>query len=240
MNQSTKSRTTHALWVLAAKMVQKKCSQVEIRSALLVLPVVVLFARLAPCPDQGLNPENTISSNNLGSSGNMDIHNDIHNAPKCLQLAPLITYVYIPPTMLLILPLPSTLEQEGADDARSNTNATEDGDAHEPFPGDPVVDELPQVRGLHIGRFLIQQQVIVPAGLAVVAELVVSQGEVVEAFAASLGREAEYVGEEADAELLIVAVMGFHEALGGGEDSRRLADGWIVGSEGFFWFRCVL
>lgn len=121
-------------------------------------------------------------------------------------------YVPFPPTILAHLPFPSTLEQESADHTRGNTNATEDGDAHEAFPGDPVVDELPQVRGLHIGRFLIQQQVIIPAGLAVVAELVVSQGEVVEAFAATFGREAEYVGEEADAELLIVAVMGFYEA----------------------------
>lgn len=112
-------------------------------------------------------------------------------------------------------PPPRVPEDEGANDTGSDAHAAEDGHAHEALFGDLVVDELAQVRGLQVGGLLVDEEVVVPAGLAVVAELVVAEGEVVEALAAALGREAEDVGEEADAELLVAALVGFDEALGG-------------------------
>lgn len=98
-------------------------------------------------------------------------------------------------------------QQERTDDTGRNADAADDGDAEEPFLGDLVVDELAQVGGLEVGGLLVEEEVVVAAGLAVVAELVVAEGEVVEAFAAALGGDAEDVGEEADAELLVVAVV---------------------------------
>lgn len=83
--------------------------------------------------------------------------------------------------------------------ARCDRNAADDGDAHEPFLGDLVVDELAQVGGLEVSGFLFQQEIVVAAGLAVVSELVVAEGEVEEALAAALGGDAEDFGEEADA-----------------------------------------
>lgn len=98
-------------------------------------------------------------------------------------------------------------QQESTDDAGSDANAANDGDAQEALLGDLVVDELAQVSGLKVGGLLVEEQVVVATGLAVVAELVVAQGEVVEAFATAFGGDAEDVGEEADAELLVVAVV---------------------------------
>ncbi|KAH6607824.1 hypothetical protein Trco_004137 [Trichoderma cornu-damae] len=107
-------------------------------------------------------------------------------------------------------PLSSPLripQQKGADDTRGDADAADDGDAQEALLGDLVVDELAEVGGLEVGGFFVEEEVVVAAGLAVVAQLVVAEGEVVEAFAAALGGDAEDVGEEADAELLVVAVV---------------------------------
>lgn len=100
-------------------------------------------------------------------------------------------------------PLPRVPQDKRSHDTRSDANTAKNSDAHESLPCDLVVDELSQVRGLEVGRLLIEEQVVVPAGLGVVAELVVSEGEVVEALATALGGGAEDVGEEADAELLV-------------------------------------
>lgn len=98
-------------------------------------------------------------------------------------------------------------QQKGTHHTRRNANPADDGHAQEPLLGHLVVDELAQVGGLQVGGLLVEQQVVVAAGLAVVAQLVVAEGEVVEALAAALGRDAEDVGQEADAELLVVAVV---------------------------------
>lgn len=71
-----------------------------------------------------------------------------------------------------------------------------------------------KIRGL-----LVEEQVIVAASFGVVAELVVAESEVVEAFAAAFGGGAEDVGEEADTELLVCAGVGFYEALEDWSDS---------------------
>lgn len=98
-------------------------------------------------------------------------------------------------------------QQKRTHHTRSDANAANNGDAQKAFLGDLVVDELSQVGGLEVGGLLLEEEVVVAAGLAVVAELVVAEGEVVEALAAALGGDAEDVGEEADAELLVVAVV---------------------------------
>jgi hypothetical protein len=110
----------------------------------------------------------------------------------------------------LCLPPTSIFQEESTDDTRSDTHAAEDGDAHEAFLGDLVVDELAEVGGLEISGLFIKEEVVVAAGLGVVGEFVVAEGEVVEAFAAALGGEAEDFGKETNAELLVGAVVGFH------------------------------
>lgn len=111
------------------------------------------------------------------------------------------------------LPLSGILHDKGTDDASNQTDAAENGDTKESFLGYLVVDELAQVGGLQVGRLLVEEQVVVPASLAVAAELVVAEREVVEAFAAALRGDAEDFGEELDAELLVAAVCGLDEAL---------------------------
>ena len=106
-------------------------------------------------------------------------------------------------------------DEEGADDAGGDAHAAEDGDAHEALLGHLVVDELAQVGGLQVGGFAVEEHVVVAAGLGIAAQLVVAEGEVVQALAPALGRDAEDVGEEADAELLFAAVRGLDETLRG-------------------------
>lgn len=108
---------------------------------------------------------------------------------------------------LFSLPFPSVLEQKRSHDTSSNTNTTENSHAHQSLLGDLVINQLSQIRGLQVRRLLIEKKVVVTTSLAVVAELVVPQGEIVEAFATTFGREAEYIAEETDAELLVVAVV---------------------------------
>lgn len=115
------------------------------------------------------------------------------------------------------LPLSGILHDKRAHNAGGQADAAEDGDAEQPLLGDLVVDELAEVGGLEVGGLLVDEEVVVAAGLAVVAELVVAEGEVVEALAAALGGDAEDFGQEADAELLVAAVVGLDEALGGGQ-----------------------
>jgi hypothetical protein len=110
-------------------------------------------------------------------------------------------------------PPPCIPHEKRTHNPRSDTHTTEYGDAHETLPRDLVVDELAQVGGLEVGGLALEEQVIVAAGLGVAAELIVAESEVVEALAAALGGQAEDLGEEADAELLVVAVVGFYEAL---------------------------
>lgn len=102
-----------------------------------------------------------------------------------------VSFFFLSPTRIL--------QEESPDNASGDSHAAEDGDAHETLLGNLVVDELTEVGGLQVGGLLVEQEVVVPPGLGVVCELVVAEGEVVEAFAAALGGEAEDVGEETDA-----------------------------------------
>lgn len=123
-------------------------------------------------------------------------------------------------------PLAGILHDESADDAGGEADAAEDGDAEEPLLGDLVVDELAQVGGLQVGGLLVEEQVVVAAGLAVVAELVIAEGEVVQALAAALGGDAKDFGQEADAELLVAAVRGLDEALESRPVRERESQEW--------------
>lgn len=98
-------------------------------------------------------------------------------------------------------------QQKSTDNTSRDADAADNRHAEQALLGDLVVDELAQVGGLEVGGLLVEEEVVVAAGLAVVSELVVAEGEVVEALAAALGGDAEDVGEEADAELLVVAVV---------------------------------
>lgn len=90
-------------------------------------------------------------------------------------------------------------DQKRTDDAGGDSDAADDGDPHQPLLRDLVVHQLAQVRGLQVRGLLLEEEIVIAAGLAVVAELVVAEGEVVEALAAALGGDAEDLGEEADA-----------------------------------------
>lgn len=111
-------------------------------------------------------------------------------------------------------PLPADIpHQHPADHPSRHGEAADDGDAHQALARDLVVDERPQVARLQVRGLLLEQQVVVPPGLGVVAQLEVAQGQVVEALAAALGRGAEDLGEEDDAEVLVLAAGRFYEAL---------------------------
>jgi hypothetical protein len=132
------------------------------------------------------------------------------------------------------LPLLGVAEDEGTDDSGGDADTTEDGDTHEALLGDLIVDELAQAGGLEVGGFLVKEKVVVAAGLAVVAELVAPQGEVVKALAAALGGESEDFGQETDAELLVVALCRLDEAPGVvelGLDTGHLALLFELGAE---------
>lgn len=104
--------------------------------------------------------------------------------------------------------------QERPHHAGGHGHAAHDRHAHEPLLGDLVVDELPQVRRLQVRRLRLEELVVVPPRLGVVAQLVVAEGQVVEALAAAFRGGTEDLGEELDAELLVVAGVGLDEALG--------------------------
>lgn len=72
------------------------------------------------------------------------------------------------------LPLSRVSQKERSHYTSRDTNATQDGNSHETLAGNLVIDQLAQVGRLQIGGLLVEKQVVVPAGFAVVAQLVVS------------------------------------------------------------------
>src|ERR1700712_115974 len=91
---------------------------------------------------------------------------------------------------------PTAPKQEPPYYTSGNRNTAYYSNTHQSLLGHLIVDQSPQIRRLHVHRLLVQQQIIVPPRLAVVAQLVVSQCQVVQTFATSLGRHAEDLGEE--------------------------------------------
>lgn len=91
--------------------------------------------------------------------------------------------------------------------------ASHNSHAHQTLLVDFVLDQLAQALRLQIVRLDLHEVVVVSLRFSIVAEFVVSEGDVVEAFSSSLGALAVDVGEEADAFLLVAAVRGFDQAL---------------------------
>jgi hypothetical protein len=113
------------------------------------------------------------------------------------------------------LPPPSRFQQECAHQPRSDCDASHDCSAYETFLGNLVVDETLQASGLQICWLKFEQQLVVPPGLRIVAEFVVSEGEVVETLAATFTRPPEDVGQEAHAFLLVGTLVGLDQTLRG-------------------------
>lgn len=84
-----------------------------------------------------------------------------------------------------------TLEDKTAYYSSGQSQATHDRNAHQTLFGDLVIDQRTEAGSLQVPWFLLQQQIIVSPGFAVVSELVVPQGQVVETFASSLWGSAE-------------------------------------------------
>lgn len=70
--------------------------------------------------------------------------------------------------------LPLLAQQERTDNARRQTDTTDNGCPEKTLLGDLVIDELTEIRCLEVSRFLLEQVVVEAAGFSVVAELVVS------------------------------------------------------------------
>lgn len=83
--------------------------------------------------------------------------------------------MFIPLSCFILSP-PRVPQNESTYHASCDTDATEDGDSHEPFLGDLVIDELAEVGGLEVCRLLLHEEVVVAAGFGIVAELVVAEG----------------------------------------------------------------
>lgn len=109
----------------------------------------------------------------------------------------------------MILSSLGPLEDHTPNHPSSKRQTTHNRNSHQALPRHLVIDELPQTSRLHVRRFLVQEQVVVAPGLAVVAELEVSESKVVETFSATFGGGAEDFREETDAFLLVVASVGF-------------------------------
>lgn len=136
-------------------------------------------------------------------------------------------------------PLPlGTLENQAANNASSNSQTADNGHTDQALPGNLVVNQALEALGLQIVLLQIEQQLVVASGLGVIAQLVVAEGEVVEAFAAAVGRGAEDFGEQAHAFLLLGALCGFNQTLVNREEGRgqqEVGGGrWAVGG-GMFW-----
>lgn len=150
---------------------------------------------------------------------------DIQSPPTPVQLNCHHTYIYLENHAAYIAhestllwsrsPPPSRFQQECAHQPCSNCDASHDCSAYETFLGDLVVDETLQASSLQICWLKFEQQLVVPPGLRIVAEFVVSQGEVVETLATTLTRPPEDIGQEAHAFLLVGTVVRLDQALRG-------------------------
>ena len=116
------------------------------------------------------------------------------------------------------------LEDRTSHHTSSKGQTTHNRNTHQTFLGHLLINQRPQTGGLQVGRLLVQQEVVVAAGLAIVPELVVSEGEVVEAFSSSFGGGTEDLREQPDSFLLIVTSVGFDQTLDGQSDSQPTCD----------------
>lgn len=66
------------------------------------------------------------------------------------------------------LPSPGALENETTNHTSGHGQATHNGDSHQAFLGHLIINEGPQARGLQVGRFFLQEQIVVAPSLSVV------------------------------------------------------------------------
>ena len=117
-------------------------------------------------------------------------------------------------TVATHLPLPPYVPQQyAANYASRDSDAADDGNPHEAFLGHLVVNHCSQICRLQISGLLLREEVVVSPCLAVVAQLVVAQSEIVQALPASFWRGPKDLREEHYAEMLVGSCARLHETL---------------------------
>lgn len=113
------------------------------------------------------------------------------------------------------LPLPPScsFKYHSAYSSRCNGHTTEYCYSQQTFFGDLVINEPSQTPGLQIRWLVIEEEVIVSAGLCVIAQFVVSESQIVQAFPPPLRCVSKYLREQANAFLLFTAGGGFDQTL---------------------------
>lgn len=139
----------------------------------------------------------------------------VYQQPNAAQTSSVLSSLSHHPCHLFTVRLPPARapDEQASHYTCGHRDAAHDGNAHQTLLRDAVVDECLQAAGLEIGRLEVEQQLVVTAGLGIVAELVVAKRKVVKAFATALGAVAKDLGEEAHAFLLLTTLRGFDEAL---------------------------
>lgn len=113
----------------------------------------------------------------------------------------------------LSLPSLRTLEDHSPHQTSRQSQPTHNRDTQQPLLVDLLIDQRSQTSRLHVGRLLIQQQVVVASSFAIVPQLVVPQRQIVETFSSTFGRSTEDFRQQPDAFLLVVASSRFDQAL---------------------------
>lgn len=110
-------------------------------------------------------------------------------------------------------PLPRSPENQPSNHTRCDSQPAHDRRAHQALLVDLVVNQPFEAACLQVRRLEPQQQLVVPARVGVVAQLVVAQRQVVEALAPPLRRVAVDLRQQPHAFLCVLPVEGFDQAL---------------------------
>jgi hypothetical protein len=150
----------------------------------------------------------------------------INHIPKCVRVKPcssshltsihitlLQSFHSIPFNLTSPLPLRAPNKQP-TNNTRSNSKPTHNSHPKQPLLLHLILNQILQTLRLQIPLLQLQQTVVIPPSLCIISQLVVSESEVVEALAPAVGALSEDVGEQLDAELLLVALVGFDQAPG--------------------------
>jgi hypothetical protein len=105
-------------------------------------------------------------------------------------------------------------DKQPTNNTSSNSKTTHDSNTKQALLLHFILNQILQTLRLQIPLLQLQKTVVVPPGLGVVPQLVVSEGKVVKALAPAVRALSEDVGKELDAELLLVALVGFDQAPG--------------------------
>ena len=83
--------------------------------------------------------------------------------------------------LFIVLPPPGSLEYQTPYHSGRNSHPTDNRHAHQTLLRDLVVDQALQTRSLHVGRFMLQQGLVISPRLCVVPQLEVPQRQIVQA-----------------------------------------------------------